>query len=158
MSQNTASFAAGCFWGVEARFREMEGVLDAASGYMGGHTENPDYRQICSGSSGHAEAVQVIYDEQQVSFGDLLEAFFAMHNPTTLNRQGPDHGSQYRSAIFWHDENQQLEAEQKIKAVNESGAWPNPVVTELTEAAKFWRAEEYHQRYFEKNGGGYCHV
>ena len=158
MSQNTASFAAGCFWGVEARFREIEGVVDAASGYMGGHTENPDYRQICSGSSGHAEAVQVIYDEQQVSYGDLLEAFFAMHNPTTLNRQGPDHGSQYRSAIFWHDENQQLEAEQKIKAVNESGAWPNPVVTELTEAAKFWRAEEYHQRYFEKNGGGYCHV
>jgi peptide-methionine (S)-S-oxide reductase len=158
MSQNTASFAAGCFWGVEDRFREMEGVVDAASGYMGGHTENPDYRQVCSGSSGHAEAVQVIYDEQQVSFGDLLEAFFAMHNPTTLNRQGPDHGSQYRSAIFWHDENQRLEAEQKIKAVNESGAWPNPVVTELTEAAKFWRAEEYHQRYFEKNGGGYCHV
>ena len=158
MSHNTASFAAGCFWGVEARFREMEGVVDAASGYMGGHIENPDYRQVCSGSSGHAEAVQVVYDEQQVSFGDLLEAFFAMHNPTTLNRQGPDHGSQYRSAIFWHDENQRLEAEQKIKAVNESGAWPNPVVTELTEAAKFWRAEEYHQRYFEKNGGGFCHV
>ncbi len=158
MSQNTASFAAGCFWGVEARFREMEGVVDAASGYMGGHTENPDYRQVCSGSSGHAEAVQVVYDDQQLSYGDLLEAFFAMHNPTTLNRQGPDHGSQYRSAIFWHDENQRLEAEQKIKAVNESGAWPNPVVTELTEAAKFWRAEEYHQRYFEKNGGGYCHV
>jgi peptide-methionine (S)-S-oxide reductase len=136
----------------------MEGVVDAASGYMGGHTENPDYRQVCSGSSGHAEAVQVVYDDQQLSYGDLLEAFFAMHNPTTLNRQGPDHGSQYRSGIFWHDENQRLEAEQKIKAVNESGAWPNPVVTELTEAAKFWRAEEYHQRYFEKNGGGYCHV
>jgi len=158
MSQNTASFAAGCFWGVEARFREMGGVVDAASGYMGGHTENPDYRQVCSGSSGHAEAVQVVYDEQKVSFGDLLEAFFAMHNPTTLNRQGPDHGSQYRSAIFWHDENQRLEAEQTIKAVNESGVWPNPVVTQLTEAANFWRAEEYHQRYFEKNGGGYCHV
>ena len=158
MSQNTASFAAGCFWGVEARFREMGGVVDAASGYMGGHTENPDYRQVCSGSSGHAEAVQVIYDEQQVSYGDLLEAFFAMHNPTTLNRQGPDHGSQYRSAIFWHDENQRLEAEQKIKAINESGVWPDPVVTEVVEVSTFWRAEEYHQRYFEKNGGGYCHV
>ncbi len=158
MSPNTASFAAGCFWGVEARFREIEGVIDAASGYMGGQTENPDYRQVCSGRSGHAEAVQVVYNEQQVSYADLLDAFFAMHNPTTLNRQGPDHGSQYRSAIFWHDENQRLEAEQKIKAVNESGAWPNPVVTELTEATKFWRAEEYHQRYFEKNGGGFCHV
>jgi len=158
MSQNTARFAAGCFWGVEAGFREMEGVLDAASGYMGGHTENPDYRQVCSGSSGHAEAVQVVYDDQQLIYGDLLEAFFSMHNPTTLNRQGPDHGSQYRSAIFWHDENQRIEAEQKIKAVNESGAWSDPVVTEVTQAATFWRAEEYHQRYLEKNGGGYCHV
>ena len=158
MSQNTASFAAGCFWGVEARFREIEGVIDAASGYMGGQTENPDYRQVCSGRSGHAEAVQVVYDEQQVSYADLLDAFFTMHNPTTLNRQGPDHGSQYRSAIFWHDENQQLEAEKKIKAINESGTWPNPVVTEMAPASKFWRAEEYHQRYFEKNGGGYCHV
>jgi peptide-methionine (S)-S-oxide reductase len=158
MSQNTASFAAGCFWGVEARFREIEGVVDVASGYMGGETENPDYRQVCSGSSGHAEAVQVVYDEQQVSYGELLDAFFSMHNPTTLNRQGPDRGSQYRSAIFWHDDNQRLEAEQKIKAINESDAWPDPVVTEVAEASTFWRAEEHHQRYFEKNGGGHCHV
>jgi peptide-methionine (S)-S-oxide reductase len=158
MSQNTASFAAGCFWGVEARFLEIEGVVDVASGYMGGETENPDYRQVCSGSSGHAEAVQVVYDEQQVSYGELLDAFFSMHNPTTLNRQGPDRGSQYRSAIFWHDKNQQLEVEQKIKAINESDAWPDPVVTEVAEASTFWRAEEHHQRYFEKNGGGFCHV
>ena len=158
MSQNTASFAAGCFWGVEARFREIEGVADVASGYMGGETENPDYRQVCSGHSGHAEAVQLFYDEQQVSYGELLDAFFSMHNPTTLNRQGPDRGSQYRSAIFWHDDNQRLEAEQKIKAINESGAWPDPVVTEVAEASTFWRAEEYHQRYLEKNGGGFCHV
>jgi peptide-methionine (S)-S-oxide reductase len=158
MSQNTASFAAGCFWGVEARFREIDGVVDVASGYMGGETEHPDYRQVCSGHSGHAEAVQLVYDEQQVSYGELLDAFFSMHNPTTLNRQGPDRGSQYRSAIFWHDKNQQLEAEGKIKAVNESDAWPDPVVTEVTEASTFWRAEEYHQRYFEKNGGGFCHV
>ena len=158
MSKNTASFAAGCFWGVEARFREIEGVLDAASGYMGGQTDNPDYRQVCSGSSGHAEVVQLIYDDEQVAYGDLLDSFFSMHNPTTLNRQGPDRGSQYRSAIFWHDENQRLEAEQKIKTVNESDVWPNPVVTEVSQADTFWRAEEYHQRYLEKNGGGYCHV
>jgi peptide-methionine (S)-S-oxide reductase len=154
----TASFAAGCFWGVEARFREIEGVADVASGYMGGVTENPDYRQVCSGRSGHAEAVQLFYDDQKVSYGELLDAFFSMHNPTTLNRQGPDHGSQYRSAIFWHDDHQRLEAEQKIKAINESGTWPDPIVTEVSEASTFWRAEEYHQRYFEKNGGGYCHV
>jgi peptide-methionine (S)-S-oxide reductase len=158
MSQMTASFAAGCFWGVEARFREIEGVADVASGYMGGVTENPDYRQVCSGRSGHAEAVQLLYDDQKVSYGELLDAFFSMHNPTTLNRQGPDHGSQYRSAIFWHDDHQRLEAEQKIKAINESGTWPDPIVTEVSEASTFWRAEEYHQRYFEKNGGGYCHV
>lgn len=158
MSRKTASFAAGCFWGVEARFREIEGVIDAASGYMGGQTDNPDYRQVCSGSTGHAETVQLIYEDEQVSYSELLDAFFSMHNPTTLNRQGPDHGSQYRSAIFWHDEDQKIEAEQKIKAVNESGAWPDPVVTEVTRAATFWRAEEYHQRYFEKNGSGYCHV
>ena len=158
MSKNTASFAAGCFWGVEARFREIEGVLDVASGYMGGQTDNPDYRQVCSGNSGHAEVVQLIYDDEQVAYGDLLDAFFSMHNPTTMNRQGPDRGSQYRSAIFWHDENQRLEAEQKIKTVNESDVWPNPVVTEVSQADTFWRAEEYHQRYLEKNGGGYCHV
>ena len=158
MSKNTASFAAGCFWGVEARFREIEGVLDAASGYMGGQTENPDYRQVCSGRSGHAEVVQLIYNDEQVAYGDLLDAFFSMHNPTTMNRQGPDRGSQYRSAIFWHDENQRLEAEQKIKTVNESDVWPNPVVTEVSQTDTFWRAEEYHQRYLEKNGGGYCHV
>jgi peptide-methionine (S)-S-oxide reductase len=158
MGKQTASFAAGCFWGVEARFREVDGVLDAVSGYMGGHAENPTYREVCSGNTGHAEAVQLIFDDEQVSYRELLDLFFDMHNPTTLNRQGPDFGSQYRSAVFWHDENQQDAVEQKIAEVSASGKWRDPVVTEVAQAPVFWRAEEYHQRYFEKNGAGYCHV
>ena len=114
MSQQIASFAAGCFWGVEARFREIEGVVDAVSGYMGGQLENPTYKDVCRGDTGHAEAVQVTFDDERVSYGQLLEIFFDMHNPTTLNRQGPDFGSQYRSAVFWHDENQRTAAEQRI--------------------------------------------
>jgi peptide-methionine (S)-S-oxide reductase len=158
MSQKTASFAAGCFWGVEARFRDTEGVVDAVSGYMGGQTENPTYKQVCGGDTGHAEAVQVTFDDEQISYSELLDLFFDMHNPTTLNRQGPDFGSQYRSAVFWHDEDQRAAAEQKIAEINESGKWPSAVVTEVAPAGTFWRAEEYHQRYFEKNGGGFCHV
>jgi len=158
MTECTASFAAGCFWGVEARFRETPGVLEAISGYMGGHADNPTYQQVCSGESGHTETVQVSFDAERVSFGLLLELFFDMHNPTTLNRQGPDFGSQYRSAVFWHDEAQRLATEEKIKALDASGKWPNPVVTEVSEAGTFWPAEEYHQRYFEKNGAGFCKV
>ena len=158
MSQQTASFAAGCFWGVEARFRETEGVVDAVSGYMGGQTENPTYKEVCGGDTGHAEAVQVTFDDEQISYAELLDLFFDMHNPTTLNRQGPDFGSQYRSAVFWHAEDQRAAAEQKIAEINESGKWPSAVVTEVAPAGTFWRAEEYHQRYFEKNGGGFCHV
>jgi peptide-methionine (S)-S-oxide reductase len=158
MSQQTASFAAGCFWGVEARFREVEGVLDAVSGYMGGHTQNPSYQDICSGNTGHAEAVQVTFDDAQVSYRELLDLFFDLHNPTTLNRQGPDFGSQYRSAVFWHDDEQRAAAEQKISEVNASGKWPGPVVTQLAKAPEFWRAEEYHQRYFEKNGASHCKI
>ncbi len=158
MSQQTASFAAGCFWGVEARFRQTPGVIDAVSGYMGGHAANPTYKQVCTGDTGHAETVQVTFDDQQVSYRDLLDVFFDMHNPTTLNRQGPDFGSQYRSAIFWHSEDQKDAAQEKIREVDASGAWPNPVVTQVAQAGEFWRAEEYHQRYFEKNGGGFCHV
>jgi peptide-methionine (S)-S-oxide reductase len=156
MSEKTASFAAGCFWGVEARFRELTGVVDAAVGYMGGETDNPVYRQVCSGNTGHAESVQLMFDDTKVSYAELLDAFFAMHNPTTRDRQGPDFGSQYRSAIFWHDSEQQKEAENKMAAVDASGKWPDPVVTQLAEAGKFWRAEEYHQRYIEKKGGGFC--
>jgi peptide-methionine (S)-S-oxide reductase len=158
MSEKTASFAAGCFWGVEARFRELSGVLDAVSGYMGGHTSNPTYKEVCGGDTGHAETVQVTFDDDKISYVELLDTFFDMHNPTTLNRQGPDFGSQYRSVIFWHDDAQREAAEEAIRQIDASGKWSNPVVTQLVEAGDFWRAEEYHQRYFEKNGGGFCHV
>jgi peptide-methionine (S)-S-oxide reductase len=156
MSEKTASFAAGCFWGVEARFREIPGVIDAAVGYMGGETDNPSYQQVCTGNTRHAESVQLLFDDTRVSYAELLDAFFALHNPTTLDRQGPDFGNQYRSAVFWHDSEQQAEAEKKIAELNTSGKWRDPVVTEVAGAGKFWRAEEYHQRYLEKNGGGFC--
>ncbi len=158
MSIHKASFAAGCFWGVEARLREIPGVLDAAVGYMGGSTSEPTYQQVCTGATGHAETVQLQFDDAQVSYAELLDQFFALHNPTTLNRQGPDRGTQYRSAIFWHDQAQEQAAQAKIKALDASGKWPDPIVTELAPAAEFWRAEDYHQRYLEKNGGGFCHV
>jgi len=158
MTERKAYFAAGCFWGVEDRFRKAPGVIDAISGYMGGHKENPTYREVCGGDTGHAETVEVIYDPERTDFETLLDLFFDMHNPTTLNRQGPDFGSQYRSVAFWHDPQQRDVAEQKIRELNASGKWPNPIVTQVVPADRFWRAEEYHQRYFEKNGGGYCHV
>lgn len=159
MSEKVASFAAGCFWGVEARFRQVPGVLDAVCGYMGGHLANPTYKQVCGGDTGHAEAVQVTFDDAQVSYAQLLDVFFDMHNPTTLNRQGPDFGSQYRSVAFWHDAEQREAAELKIRELDGSGRWPDPIVTQLARADQFWRAEEYHQRYFEKNpGNAFCHV
>ena len=159
MSEQTASFAAGCFWGVEARFREIPGVTDAACGDMGGHAADPTYRQVCTGETGHAEAVQVTFDDEQVSYAELLEVFFDMHNPTTLNRQGPDSGSQYRSAVFWHDAAQREAVKRKIRELDASGRWSDPIVTQVAAADRFWRAEEYHQRYFEKNpGAAFCHV
>jgi len=158
MAIKKASFAAGCFWGVEARLREVPGVQDAAVGYMGGSTAHPTYPQVCSGTTGHAETVQLQYDDTQVSYEELLDHFFDLHNPTTLNRQGPDRGTQYRSAIFWHDPEQERAAREKIQAFNSAGRWSDPIVTELKPAPEFWRAEEYHQRYLEKNGGGYCHI
>jgi peptide-methionine (S)-S-oxide reductase len=156
MTEKTASFAAGCFWGVEARFREITGVIDAAVGYMGGETDNPNYQQVCSGNTGHAESVQLLFDDTRVSYAELLDAFFALHNPTTRDRQGPDFGNQYRSAVFWHDAEQREEAEKKMAELDASGKWRDPVVTQLAEAGRFWRAEEYHQRYLEKNSGGFC--
>jgi peptide-methionine (S)-S-oxide reductase len=158
VTNSIASFAAGCFWGVEARFREIPGVIDAPVGYMGGHVEQPDYRNVCSGATGHAEAVQITFDPGQVSYEQLLTAFFEMHNPTTMNRQGPDRGTQYRSAVFYHDDEQKEQALRAIQNLNDSGSWQNPVVTEVSPASRFWPAEEYHQRYLEKNGGGFCHV
>lgn len=158
MSIQKATFGAGCFWGVEARFRELPGVVDAAVGYMGGHTENPAYREVCSKTTGHAEVVEVDFDPEQVSYEQLLELFFSSHNPTTLNRQGPDVGSQYRSVIFTRGDEQKAAAEVAVRSANESGKWNLPVVTEITPATTFWRAEEYHQQYLAKNGGGFCHV
>jgi len=152
-----ATFGAGCFWGVEARFRALEGVLDATSGYMGGQPQ-PSYEMVCSGTSGHAEVVQVRFDTELVSYATLLALFFDMHNPTTLNRQGPDIGSQYRSVVFFHSQGQEKAARQATADINQSDRWPQPVVTEVQEAMQFWPAEEYHQRYLEKNGYGFCPI
>ncbi len=153
-----ATFGAGCFWGVEARFRELPGVVDAAVGYMGGDLENPSYREVCTGRTGHAEVVQVDYDESQTRYEALLELFFNCHNPTTRDRQGPDIGTQYRSVIFTRDEGQANAARKAVEQASESGRWQQPVVTEVAPAGTFWRAEEYHQQYLQKNGGGFCHV
>jgi peptide-methionine (S)-S-oxide reductase len=151
------TFGAGCFWGVEARFRAVEGVLEATSGYMGGQPD-PDYKAVCTGKTGHAEVVQVRFDAQRVSYEALLALFFDMHNPTTLNRQGPDIGNQYRSVIFFHSEAQEKAAKQAILELDQSNRWPQPVVTSVQEAVTFWPAEEYHQRYLEKHGLGMCSI
>jgi len=152
-----ATFGAGCFWGVEARFRAVDGVLDATSGYMGGKP-NPDYKAVCTGTTGHAEVVQVRFDAQKVSYEALLALFFDMHNPTTLNRQGPDIGNQYRSVVYFHSAEQEKAAKHAIAEVDQSGRWPQPVVTRVEPAVTFWPAEEYHQRYLEKNGLGFCSI
>lgn len=152
-----ATFAAGCFWGVEHKFNTTPGVINAISGYTGGHAENPTYKQVCYRNTGHAEAVEVTYNPNTITYGELLEIFWDMHNPTTLNRQGPDVGNQYRSAIFYHNETQKIAAEESKKKLEESGKYKRPIVTEITRASKFYKAEEYHQRYFEKHKGLYCH-
>jgi len=154
----SATFGAGCFWGVEARFREVKGVKEATSGYMGGQTSQPAYREVCSGASGHAEVVEVKFDPEVCDYKTLLDLFFTMHNPTTLNRQGPDVGSQYRSSIFFHSPQQQAMALASIAEIDQSGKWKDPVVTTVEAAMPFWRAEEYHQRYLEKNGLGHCSI
>jgi len=152
-----ATFGAGCFWGVEARFRKLAGVLDATSGYMGG-TPDPDYRAVCAGGTGHAEVVQVKFNAQVVSYETLLAQFFDMHNPTTLNRQGPDIGDQYRSVVFFHSNEQEAAARKAIAEADLSGRWSSPVVTVVQKAMPFWPAEEYHQRYLEKHGLGSCSI
>jgi peptide-methionine (S)-S-oxide reductase len=151
-----ATFAAGCFWGVEAAFREIPGVLRTAVGYTGGHTADPTYRQVCGHRTGHAEAVEVWFDPAQVSYAELLQTFWNIHNPTTRNRQGFDFGSQYRSAIFFHDEAQQATAIASRDAAQET--LKRPIVTQLAPASAFYRAEEYHQRYLEKGGRAACAV
>ena len=153
-----ATFAAGCFWGVEATYRQVEGVLSTAVGYTGGTLENPTYRAVCSDTTGHAEAVDVEYDPSRVTYEQLLNIFWENHDPTTLNRQGPDFGSQYRSAIFYHDAVQESAARQSRERLNASGRYPRPIVTEITPASTFYRAEEYHQQYLEKRGLAHCGI
>jgi peptide-methionine (S)-S-oxide reductase len=154
----TATFGAGCFWGVESRFRDATGVVDAEVGYAGGHTDKPTYRDVCSGTTNHAEVVKVIFDPNRISYEDLIDLFWQLHDPTTLNRQGPDVGTQYRSVIFTHSDDQHRIALEKLKDINASGHFSRPVVTQIDTAPPFFRAEEYHQRYFEKTGRhGSCH-
>ena len=147
-----ATFAAGCFWGVESSFRQLDGVIDVTVGYTGGHVRNPTYEMVCSDRSGHAEAVEIEFDPSVVSYETLLEVLWEIHDPTTLNRQGPDFGSQYRSAIFYHDAEQQKAAEESKKRLDASGHFEDPIVTEIVPASTFYPAEEYHQRYYERMG------
>ena len=157
MTTEIATFGAGCFWGVEAAFSRVPGVTEAVSGYSGGRTENPSYKDVCTDETGHAEVVQVTYDSAKVSFEKLLEVFWTMHDPTQVNRQGPDFGSQYRTAIFFHTPEQEATAK-KVKAeLNASGKFKKPIATEITKAGPFYRAEEYHQKYLEKRGATSCH-
>lgn len=153
-----ATFAAGCFWGVEETFRTTPGVLSTSVGYTGGETADPDYRAVCTGTTGHAEAVEVEFDPSRVSFPQLLEVFWENHDPTTLNRQGPDMGTQYRSAVFYHDEAQKAEAQASKERRHASGKHRRPIVTEINPASAFYRAEEYHQRYLLKRGMPGCHI
>lgn len=154
----TATFAAGCFWGVEATFRQIDGVLSTSVGYTGGTTDGATYEQVCSGSTGHAEAVEVEYDPERVSYEDLLTVFWENHDPTTLNRQGPDVGTQYRSAIFYHSPEQRRAAEESKQRLEQSGRYNSPIVTEIVEAGAYHRAEEYHQQYLEKRGLATCRI
>jgi len=153
-----ATFAAGCFWGVEAAFRQVPGVVDAAVGYSGGGFPNPTYEDVCTGRTGHAESVQVEFDPARVSYDQLLDVFWENHDPTTLNRQGPDVGTQYRSAIFFHNREQEKAAAESKSRLEASGRYRRPVVTEIAAAQQFWRAEDYHQRYLEKRGLAHCRI
>ncbi len=152
----TATFAAGCFWGIEAIFRRLPGVTQTSVGYTGGSTANPDYKQVCGGDSGHAEAVRVSFDPGKIGYGQLLEAFWAAHDPTQVNRQGPDIGSQYRSAIFTHSPEQDRAARESRQRLSDSGALGRPVATEIEPAGPYHLAEEYHQQYLEKRGQAAC--
>ncbi len=153
-----ATFAAGCFWGVEELFRNTPGVLSTQVGYTGGHTPNPTYQEVCTDRTGHAEAVEIEYDPERVSYEQLLEIFWANHDPTTLNRQGPDIGTKYRSAIFYHSPEQKAAAIASKQALEQSGRFRRPIVTEIVAAGPFYRAEEYHQQYLAKRGLSHCHL
>jgi peptide-methionine (S)-S-oxide reductase len=149
--QETATLGGGCFWCLEAVYDEMEGVVSVESGYMGGHVENPSYRAVCSGTTGHVEVVQVTFDPAITTFREILEVFFAIHDPSSLDRQGNDSGPQYRSVIFYHSEEQKTTAEATIRELNAEDIWPGPIVTELRPATQFYVAEDYHQNYFRNN-------
>lgn len=151
-----ATFGAGCFWHVEAEFRRVKGVVGTHAGYMGGWKEHPTYEEVCSKSTGHAEVVEVVYDPSQVSYDELLRVFWAIHDPTQLNRQGPDIGTNYRSVLFFHTPEQEAAARVSKEKEERSGRYSRPIVTEIAPAATFWWAEEYHQQYLEKRGGGSC--
>jgi peptide-methionine (S)-S-oxide reductase len=153
-----ATFAAGCFWGVEATFRQLPGVLSTRVGYIGGKTTNPTYKDVCTDATGHAEAVEVDYDPAKISYGKLLETFWENHDPTQLNRQGPDWGSQYRSAIFYHSPEQEAEAKASKQSLESSNRFRKPITTQIVPAETFYEAEDYHQQYLEKRGLASCHI
>jgi peptide-methionine (S)-S-oxide reductase len=158
MKTEKATFGAGCFWGVESAFRQIEGVTGTAVGYMGGNLENPTYRDVCTDVTGHAEVVQVEFDPARVKYDVLLNAFWELHDPTQLNRQGPDVGTQYRSVVFFHSPEQEAAARASKQILDKSGIYKRPIVTQILPAAQFWRAEEYHQQYLEKRGLAHCHI
>ncbi|MFT5049797.1 MAG: peptide-methionine (S)-S-oxide reductase [Chlamydiales bacterium] len=153
-----ATFGAGCFWGVEATFRRIDGVLDAAVGYTGGALDEPSYQDVCSGATGHAEVVEVDFDPERVGYEELLRVFWKNHDPTTVDRQGPDIGSQYRSAVFFHSDEQRDSAQRVLNELDAAGVFARPIVTEIAPASEFFRAEEYHQRYLEKHGQDHCGI
>jgi peptide-methionine (S)-S-oxide reductase len=152
-----ATFGAGCFWGVEAAFQQVPGVIDTAVGYSGGHTANPTYQDVCGGETGHAEVVQVTFDPSKLSYEKLLDVFWQAHDPTQVNRQGPDFGAQYRTAIFFHSPEQEAIAKKSRAALDASRKFKRPIATEITAASTFYRAEEYHQKYLQKRGAASCH-
>ena len=157
--KEVATLAGGCFWCLEAVFRRVKGVERVTSGYTGGGVSNPSYREVCAGNTGHAEAVRIEFDPEVITFQEILDIFWHIHDPTTLNRQGADAGTQYRSAIFYHDESQRAAAEQSLRRAEASRLWPDPIVTEITPAGTFYPAEEYHQEYYLQNAGQpYCRI
>ncbi len=159
MKKETATFGAGCFWCTEAMFERLDGVISVSSGYAGGETHNPTYEQVCSGSTGHAEVTQIIFNPDKISYQDLLEVFWKIHDPTTLNRQGADVGTQYRSVIFYHDDNQKDLANRYLEVLSESNIWSSPIVTTIEPVTNFYPAENYHQDYYKRNPGNqYCNL
>lgn len=157
VKSDTATFGTGCFWCTEAIFQQLDGVYSATSGYIGGHVDNPTYKEVCEGTTGHSEVIQVVYDPSKITFDELLEVFWQTHDPTTLNRQGNDVGPQYRSAIFYHNDEQKQKAERYKAELDQSKAFNNPIVTEVTRFEKFYKAENYHQDYYNNNGSQpYC--